>query len=372
MSRRSSSLRVSEAAIRSALAFRATHPLPPDNELLFGREPGDLMLRVDHDEERGWHNARIIRHGPISMPVWSPSLHYGITAFEGGKVFFQDSGDNAGKIGIWLLDFMLTRLQNTIRRLGVPAPKSMRLPYEGIIELVQLQRHLVPHSTGTALYLRPLVVAHPSEAYLGVAPPHKIRLYVTVSPSGSYYGGGALKGTRIWVDPSYERVPALGRVGEAKIGGNYVTEMPPYNEAKANGFDQVLCVRTVDGVVLIDEIGTSNAHLVVNGTVETPTLTDGTVLPGGTRMVVQNECEELGISWTGSKRIPLARLSDADEFFATGTAAVISPTFYVRMKYGTILFDRPEIGPITQRLYDHIVQRQHGRVADDRGYLTIV
>lgn len=372
MSPRSSSLSFSEATLRSAKAYRASHPLPPDTELKFGKIPGDLMLRVDHDEEHGWHNARIIRHGSVTLPAWSPTFHYGISCFEGGKAFWQLAGPDEGRVGIWLLEFMIQRLLRTITRMGVPVPQDMILPREGIIALVRLQQTLVPHTVGTALYLRPFVVAHPSEAYLGVAPPHKIRLYVTVSPSGSYYGGGALKGTRIWVDPSCERVPVLGRVGAAKIGGNYVTMMPAYNEAKRNGFDQVLCVRTVDRIVLIDEIGTSNAHLVVNGTVETPTLADGTVLPGGTRWVVQNACEDLGIPWVGDQRIPLDRLSEADEVFASGTAAVVSPTIFVRTKAGQILFNRSQIGPITQLLYDHIVQRQHGRVGDDRGYLTIV
>lgn len=372
-----SSVHVSPAAVSSAQAYRASHPLPPDAELPFGKIPGDLMLRVDHDEEHGWHKAHIIRHGNVTLPAWSPSFHYGIGCFEGGKGFWQLAGSDEGRVGIWLLDFMLQRLMNSIRRLGVPAPKSMKLPREGIIELVRLQQSLVPHTVGTALYLRPFVVAHPSEAYLGVAPPHKIRLYVTVSPSGSYYGGGALKGTRIYVDPDFERVPELGAMGAAKIGGNYVTMMPVYNRAKRLGFDQVLCTRVIydhnrDPIILIDEIGTSNAHLVIDGKVWTPTLADGTVLPGGTRWVVENACSDLGVPWEGNQRIAIGKLERADEFFATGTAAVISPTFYVQTQAGQILFNQPQIGPITQRLYDHIVQRQHGYIEDNRGYLTIV
>ena len=49
-------------------------PKPDENNLGFGIYYTDHMLVIDHDEEKGWHDARIVPYAPLSLdPAAMPS-----------------------------------------------------------------------------------------------------------------------------------------------------------------------------------------------------------------------------------------------------------------------------------------------------------
>src|SRR3989442_14934730 len=125
--------------------------------------------------------------------------------------------------------------------------------------------------------MRPTLGA--SEPFLGVRPAKDYIYYVILSPVGPYYPEG-LGPTRIKVIDNYVRAVA-GGLGEAKTSANYAAILYAAEEAKHEGFTQVLWL---DGVEhrYIEEVGPSNIMLKIADEVITPPLA-GTILAGVTR-----------------------------------------------------------------------------------------
>ena len=61
--------------------------LPPADQLGFGSVFTDHMFLMDYTDQNGWHNARIVPFGPISMSPAASVLHYGTEVFEGLKAY---------------------------------------------------------------------------------------------------------------------------------------------------------------------------------------------------------------------------------------------------------------------------------------------
>ena len=48
---------------------KTTHPgtLPPSDQLGFGTVFTDHMFLMDYSADKGWHDARVVPYGPITM-----------------------------------------------------------------------------------------------------------------------------------------------------------------------------------------------------------------------------------------------------------------------------------------------------------------
>ena len=87
--------------------------------------------------------------------------------------------------------------------------------------LIGVDQDWVPTKRGTALYIRPTVIA--TETFLGVHPSHSYLYYVILSPVGAYYKEG-LNPVKILATDQYVRaVP--GGLGAAKTAGNYAASL---------------------------------------------------------------------------------------------------------------------------------------------------
>jgi branched-chain amino acid aminotransferase len=145
-----------------------------------------------------------------------------------------------------------------------------------------------------------------------------------MSPVGPYYPGG-LAPTQIKVIDNYVRAVA-GGLGEAKTSANYAASLYAAEEAKHEGFTQVLWL---DGVQhkYIEEVGTSNIMLQIRDEVITPPL-GGTILAGVTRDSVLTLLRSWGVRVserpiTIDEVVAAAGDGTLKEVWATGTAAVI-------------------------------------------------
>ena len=71
-----------------------THPgtLPPSDQLGFGSIFTDHMFLMDYSAGKGWHDARIVPYGPISLSPAASVLHYGTEVFEGLKAYRRPDG----------------------------------------------------------------------------------------------------------------------------------------------------------------------------------------------------------------------------------------------------------------------------------------
>lgn len=147
---------------------------------------------------------------------------------------------------------------------------------------------------------------------------------VILSPVAGYYSGAV----EVYASTKYTRA-APGGTGMAKAAGNYAAAILPAEEIKDNGYDQILWLDGRNHTNL-QEIGTMNVFAVINGEVHTPSLFEGTILPGITR----DSAIQLLKNWNipvHEREISIHELIKAhenghiDEMFGSGTAATISP-----------------------------------------------
>ena len=339
---------------------------PKDKDLAFGNVFTDHMFVANFEEEKGWYDPRIEPYGPFPLDPATAVLHYGQSLFEGLKAF----RGRDGKIRLFRPQKHVERLNRTAQRMTIPAIDP-DLILKSWTTLVDVDRDWAPSSVGTSLYIRPTVIA--SEPFLGVRPAKQYLYYVIISPVGPYYPGG-LAPTQIKVIDNYVRAVA-GGLGEAKTSANYAASLYAAEEAKHEGFTQVLWL---DGVQhkYIEEVGTSNIMIMIRDEVITPPLA-GTILAGVTRDSVLTLLRSWGVR-VSERPITIDELVAAagdgtlKEVWATGTAAVISPVGELAYKGRRYVVNGGRIGDLAQKLYDTIVGIQYGTAPDPHGWTMLV
>jgi branched-chain amino acid aminotransferase len=339
---------------------------PKDKDLVFGTVFTDHMFVANFEEEKGWYDPRVEPYAPLSLDPATSVLHYGQSLFEGLKAFRGKDG----KIRLFRPQKHVERLNRTAKRMTIP-PLDPELILRSWTTLVDVDRDWVPSAVGTSLYIRPTVIA--SEAFLGVRPSKAYVYYVILSPVGPYYAGG-LAPTKIKVIDKYVRA-VVGGLGEAKTAANYAASLYAQEEAKHEGFTQVLWL---DGVQrkYIEEVGTSNIMVRIGDEIITPPLA-GTILAGVTRDSALALLREWGLRVserpiTIDELVQAAHAGTLREVWATGTAAVISPVGELAYKGERIVVNEGKIGEVAQRLYDSIVAIQYGAAPDAHGWTLVV
>ena len=324
---------------------KTTHPgtLPPADTLGFGSVFTDHMFVMDYTEQAGWHDARIVPYGPLSLSPAASVLHYGTEVFEGMKAYRRPDG------GVQLFRPWdnVERLNKSCERLSLPQldPDDA---LEAIRRLVEVDQDWIPTQPGTSLYIRPFVIA--TDPFLGVRPSDTYLFMIILSPSGAYYESG-LDPVKIWIEDDYVRA-VRGGIGEAKTGGNYVASLKAQVKAHDEGYSQVLWL---DGVErkYIEEVGAMNIFFKINGKVVTPVL-NGSILPGVTRASCIDLCRHWGLE-VEERRISVDELVAAakdgslEECWGSGTAAVISPVGHLRFEDSVMQLSLIHISEPTRR-----------------------
>jgi branched-chain amino acid aminotransferase len=343
----------------------AKKPRPRDHELGFGTVFTDHMFVADFQEEKGWYDPRVEPYGPLSLDPACAVLHYAQAIFDGLKAFRGTDG----KVRLFRPQKHIERLNNSARRLCIP-PLDPGFALQSLVTLVGIEQAWVPSSVGTALYVRPVIIA--SEPFLGVRPAKSYIYYVILSPVGAYYAEG-MNPVKIRVEDKHIR--AIPGVGAAKTGGNYAASLYAAEEAHRAGFTQVLWLDAVHRKY-VDEVGTMNIMFRIGDEVVTPPLA-GTILPGVTRDSALTLMREWGLR-VSERQIEIdevvaaARAGALREAWGTGTAAVISPVGELAYKDERLVVNGGKTGALTQRLYDAIVDIQYARVADTHGWTVPV
>ena len=333
-----------------------------DNPLVFGTIFTDHMFVMDYDEENGWHDPRVIPYQPLVLEPSCMVFHYGQEMFEGLKAYKADDG----RILLFRPDKNIERARRRNRRLCIPEiPEDIFL--EALKTVVKVDADWIPTRPGTALYIRPFVIA--TDPFLGVRPSHTYKFIIILSPVGAYYESG-LDPVKIWIEDEYVRA-VKGGIGEAKTGGNYVASLASQVKAHDEGYAQVLWL---DGVhrKYIEEVGAMNIFFKINGTVVTPAL-NGSILPGVTRDSAIQLCKMWGIpveerQISVDEVIKTAESGEMEECFGTGTAAVVSPVGELRFENEKMPISNNHIGELTQRIYDTITGIQLGRIEGPEGW----
>jgi branched-chain amino acid aminotransferase len=296
------------------LRTNTPRPRVPDAQLGFGRVFTDHMLSMDYAPEAGWHDPRIEPYGPFALQPSTIVFHYGQAVFDGLKAF--------------------------------------RTP-------------------GCSLYIRPTIIA--TDPSLGVHPSRTYRFFVIMSPVGAYYPEG-FKPVKILVEDRHVRA-VRGGLGAAKAPANYAASLLAAEEARAQGFTQVLWL---DGIAhrYIEEVGSMNIFFVIDDELVTPPL-EGAILDGVTRDSVLTLAQRWGVR-VAERRIGIDDILAAHgagnltEVFGTGTAAVISPVCELFYKGHAIVINDRKVGPWTQRIYDTLTAIQWGNAPDPLGWMVPV
>lgn len=348
---------------------KTTTPRPryKDAELGFGKYFADHIVIAEYTPEKGWHDARIEPYGPLPMDPGAGVFHYGQAMFEGMKAFRA----NDGGVNLFRPAHHCARMERGAPRLCMPAvdPKRMQ---EWITELVKVDESWVPNAAGTSLYIRPTLIA--TEGYLGVRPATRYTFFVITSPVGAYYSGG-VKPVKIWVERDQVRA-AHGGLGAVKAGANYAASLLAAQNAKKEGYDQVLWLDAAKHEQ-IEEVGTMNLFAYVGDELVTPPLSDS-ILAGVTRDCVIQLAKDAGVKVV-ERGITIGELQSAHtkgalkEVFGSGTAAVISPVGELSLsKKIKLTINKGEVGPLAGRLYEEISGIQRGTRPDKYGWLTKV
>lgn len=334
-----------------------------DSKLGFGQYFSDHMFLMEYDADRGWHSARIEPRKPLNLDPAAMVLHYGQAVFEGLKAY-RGKDD-----GIYLFRHRrnLERLQRSCERLEIPT-YPLDVVEEGLRELVLLDREWIPRTKGTSLYIRPTVIA--IDPFLGVRPSNSYYFFIIVGPVGAYYAEG-FNPVKIWVSEEYVRA-VRGGVGDAKCAGNYAASLKAQMQARREGYTQVLWLDALERKY-VEEVGTMNMFFVLDGKVVTAPLT-GSILPGITRDSVIRLCRR----WDMEVEERLVSIDEVvegagsgalAEAFGTGTAAIVSPVGWVRYKGTEHEVNGGEVGPLSRRLYDTLLDMQYGLEPAPEGWV---
>jgi len=340
--------------------------MPPENELGFGKVFSDHMFVMDWEDGKGWHDARIVPFGYISIHPASTVLHYGSEIFEGLKAYRAENGD----IQLFRPMENIRRMNNSADRMCLPTiPEDDML--EAIKTFVDLEKDFVPYSFGTSLYLRPFMFGN--DESLGVHTVKHATFMIIASPSGSYYKEG-INPVKIMIESEDVRA-VKGGTGEAKCGGNYAASNRAGDKAAKRGYSQVLWL---DGVhrKYIEEVGAMNVMFKIDGEIVTPALV-GSILPGITRKSCLEVLRDKGYK-VSERLISVDELVSAckegrlEEAWGTGTAAVVSPIGKLMYEDVEYEVNGGKIGETTQFLYDTLTGIQWGKIEDVNGWIVKV
>ncbi len=337
---------------------------PTDESTLgFGKYFTDYMFTMRYAPKLGWHDAMIEPNEPIGFELGASIFHYAQGIFEGMKAF----RDVNGEINIFRPDENWARMNRSAERMCIPKFPEY-VAEEALEKLLELEKDWIPKTPGTALYIRPVIIA--TRVMLGVHSSTEYLFYIILSPVGSYYAHG-LEPTKLIVEDYYTRA-TIGGTGEAKCLGNYAASMKAGEVAERKGFDQVLWLDAIEKKY-IEEVGSMNIFFVIDGEVVTPALV-GSILPGITRKSVLHLLRENGYK-TSERRISINEVIEAaengtlTEAFGTGTAAVISPVGLIRYKDKDYTIHNGKMGKITKWLYDSITGIQYGTAEDKYNWI---
>ena len=326
----------------------------------FGRIFADHMFIADY-YDGDWRDCRILPYGKLSLSPAISAIHYGQSIFEGLKAFL----DEQNNIQIFRPDKNWERMNKSARRMAMPEiPKD--LFFSAIRELLTLDKQWVPTNEGSSLYIRPYMFA--TDDYIGIKPSDNFKFIVFCCPVGAYYSHPV----KVLVSDRYVRA-VKGGVGAAKTAGNYAATMAPLQEARKEGYDQILWLDALQ-FKYVQEIGTMNVFFQIGDKFVTPTLEAGTILDGVTRdSVIQLlhdkdidvEVRDLSIDELVAA-YDNGYLTDA---FGTGTAATIAPISMMGYKDKRMVFPEVSEREISNSIKDEMEDLKHARIPDRHNWL---
>ena len=244
-------------------------------------------------------NGEFAKAAEAKMDLYSQSLHYGYSVFEGIRSYKTVTGETKIFKEVEHYD----RLQRSAEALNMPYHWNTR-------QLIDATYEVLKKNNLQDAYIRPVVYA-PANMKFDLN--ERSFIVIETWPMQPFLGEKLLK----VMTSSFQRPNPKGFKIHAKATGHYVNSILASQEAKANGFDEALLL---DMNNYVAEAPGANLFFEKEGKIFTPAL--GNILPGITRATVLEICEELDIQ-VEEKQFTIEELKKADAAFFCGTAAEI-------------------------------------------------
>jgi branched-chain amino acid aminotransferase len=333
------------------------------DDLPFGKIFSDHMFEVDFVDGK-WQTPTIVPFKNLDLHPATSALHYGQAIFEGLKAQKNEKGE-----------VMLFRPEMNARRFNESAdrmcmatvPESLFM--DGLKALIDLDRNWVPSKDGTALYIRPFMIA--TDDYVGIRPSERYKFVIITSPVGLYYS----EPVKVKIEMKYTRA-AEGGVGRAKAAGNYAASLYPAKLGAEQGFRQLIWTDAKTHT-FIEEAGTMNVVFVINDVIITPDESKDTILKGITKRSVLEIAKDWGYK-VEERQVTVAEVIEAIEngtlqdAFGAGTAATIAPISHIG--YNDKVYELPNIEAreFSNKVKNYINDYKSGIVEDKFNWLTLV
>jgi branched-chain amino acid aminotransferase len=244
-------------------------------------------------------NGEFVKAVDAKMDLYSQSLHYGYSVFEGIRSYKTEDGTTK-----------IFKAKEHFDRFKASA-QAINLPYtyntESLIESTNTL--LALNNLGDA-YIRPVVYA---PANMSFTQNTESFVFIQAWEMGPFLGD---KRIRVMTS-SFQRPNPKGFKIHAKAAGHYVNSIMASQEAKAAGYDEALLLDMHDHVA---EAPGANVFFEKEGTLYTPSL--GNILPGITRATVIELCAAHDIPVVETS-FGIDAIKGADAAFFCGTAAEV-------------------------------------------------
>ena len=244
-------------------------------------------------------NGAFVKAVDAKMDLYSQSLHYGYSVFEGIRSYKTEDGTTK-----------IFKATEHFDRFKISA-QAINLPYTYNTQdlIAQTYKLLELNNLGDA-YIRPVVYA---PANMSFTQNTESFIFIQAWEMGPFLGD---KRIRVMTS-SFQRPNPKGFKIHAKAAGHYVNSIMASQEAKAAGYDEALLLDMHDHVA---EAPGANVFFEKDGTLYTPGL--GNILPGITRATVLELCATHAISVVETS-FGIEDIKGADAAFFCGTAAEV-------------------------------------------------
>lgn len=244
-------------------------------------------------------NGELVKATEAKMDLYSQSLHYGYSVFEGIRSYKTVNGET--KI------FKEVEHYDRLKR----SAKTLNMPYHwDTQELIHATYEVLKRNNLQDAYIRPVVYA---PANMKFDTNEESFIVIEAWLMQPFLGEKLLK----VMTSSFQRPNPKGFKIEAKAAGHYVNSILASQEAKANGFDEALLLDINNYAA---EAPGANLFYEKDGKLFTPAL--GNILPGITRATIIDLCKELNIP-VEEKFFAIDELKKTDAAFFCGTGAEV-------------------------------------------------
>jgi branched-chain amino acid aminotransferase len=244
-------------------------------------------------------NGAFVKAVDAKMDLYSQSLHYGYSVFEGIRSYKTEDGTTK-----------IFKATEHFDRFKISA-QAINLPYTYNTQdlIAQTYKLLELNNLGDA-YIRPVVYA---PANMSFTQNTESFIFIQAWEMGPFLGD---KRIRVMTS-SFQRPNPKGFKIHAKAAGHYVNSIMASQEAKAAGYDEALLLDMHDHVA---EAPGANVFFEKDGVLYTPGL--GNILPGITRATVLELCATHAIPVVETS-FGIDAIKGSDAAFFCGTAAEV-------------------------------------------------